>query len=62
MTAVNLTELPEISVGTILVMRAELETVAHTPDSPVKARLRASKLVQLLDELIERRRKDMENA
>lgn len=55
-------KLPEITVGQMLVMRDELQTVAKSDRHPVGDRLRSSKLVQVLDELIERRRKDADAA
>lgn len=50
--------LPEVTVGQILVMREELAAENRNANAPVRVRLRASRLVQVLDELIERRRKD----
>ncbi len=52
------TSLPEVSVGQILVYRGEFWEINRNDALPVSTRIRASKLVQLLDELIERRRKD----
>lgn len=57
-TATAAAKLPEITIGQILVMGAEFQVVFENQHQPVKDRLRASKLVQLLDEIIAFREKE----
>lgn len=52
--------LPEVTIGEILVLRDEFLIVARGENRPIKERLRASKMMQLLDELIAFREKDGE--
>ena len=54
------TTLPAVSIGEMLVMCSEMLEIAGNEKHPVKVRLRASKIAQCLDELVERRRKDAE--
>lgn len=51
-----------ISIGEILAIHAEITAEYLEPCLAVRKKLRAAKLIQLLDEIIERRRKDTEDA
>jgi len=51
-----------IGIGEVLVLREHFVQVNRDPENTVSERLRASKTAQLLDELIERRRKEAQGA
>jgi hypothetical protein len=51
-----------VPVGAILILRAEMEEVASTPEESQAKRLRARRLTQLLDEVLDYRQKEARNA
>jgi hypothetical protein len=50
----------QIPVGQILILRDEFDHVSKQTDASSSIRLRAARMVALLDELIERREKEIE--
>ena len=52
----------QIPIGDILILRGGLENIALEKENPMSKRKQALRLVEILDELIERREKEAHNA